>query len=579
MKTILTIILALCISLPASAVPGKYERKSISYLNALWITGKSAHDIKQAQLRVLLNDVKTWIEIDRFDYNPLPDTLIRDFADRANTQDDLTTDDLASLMQTTLVPKIVEILNAESELRARGMLSEESRQSFLATKAKESGVTLEELTRVMNSAYIYLPYLSSYKPATKKRPQCEIKGGIIWFKVFWEGDTPRVTFKAKTATESIGFGDPDEAYRDASMNFCRNLQKATREIDEFTLSASLTEIIGRSVSFKLGSKEGVGLDDLFLVGGWETNSKGETKFNTDGWVRVSKVGDNRKSATDRSEAATVSAGGFAVGMTAIEHPQLGIDVAFRPTLFRTKVSTGEIPLVLSGWTGAGMKITEAVDGYSPGAELGFQINTAKLSKVSQLYFLLGVHAALPLVKFEVPDDPAFVNTSTSLPYIVGGSIGMMRKFYLGRWALTGDARLGYTSFNVTQKFSFHIGPFSTEDYTYTVKNEAVGLRADLGVEFAATPDVNWGFEAGYQLFGSAQSLDISYKDEDGKTQSVDTELSPDYPTISHSGPVFAIYVHISPRELPFDPLSFINAVASGATNAPNDDDEPPHHHR
>jgi hypothetical protein len=141
----------------------QYERKSISYLNAVWLSTPDAREISQQQVNFLLNAIKAEVEMERFDFNPLPKELITDFVDAANDKSYLSVDGIAKLMQVKLMPVIKSILEGAMDERAGELVSEKGRQTFMATKAKELGITLDEIEKVMNSAYIYLPILTKFE--------------------------------------------------------------------------------------------------------------------------------------------------------------------------------------------------------------------------------------------------------------------------------------------------------------------------------------------------------------------------------------------------------------------------------
>jgi len=89
-KTTVAIAAGLCL-LPAfssaqnvSKEAGAYERKSVTYVNALWLMDESVRGLHPHQVAFVLDKVKQAISMPRFDYNPIPDSLLRDFAAQAN---------------------------------------------------------------------------------------------------------------------------------------------------------------------------------------------------------------------------------------------------------------------------------------------------------------------------------------------------------------------------------------------------------------------------------------------------------------------------------------------------------------
>ena len=89
--------------------------------------------------------------------------MLSDFRKEANSISDFSVDALAGVLESTVAEKIVAILNDPDVMQARGtaLKSESALQSFAATKAKSLGLTSDELAVLMNSAYIYLPFINS----------------------------------------------------------------------------------------------------------------------------------------------------------------------------------------------------------------------------------------------------------------------------------------------------------------------------------------------------------------------------------------------------------------------------------
>jgi len=525
----------------------RYERKSVSYINALWLATPEARAVDDQQVAFMLKTIKRTIEMPRFDYNPLPDALTRDLADAANARKKLTVDELASLMQKSLMPAIVEILKGAIPERGAELVSEERKQTFMTTKAKELGITLEEIEKVMNSAYIYVPVLTKLERKQSKKDKSKytytIEGGIIWFHLDMTDDEPSVDLKVSQTTLSKGYGSDRFAYESAVENFARNLKIATQEIPEFRLSMPISEVDDGTIAFKLGTKEGVKLDDCYFVGEWVEYPNGDKKFERSGWVRIGRVGNNLKDKTAKSSARAVKKGSWTPGMAVVEHPRLGIDIAFKPGVFYTKITKGRIPIFYGD-----INLTEDYESYAPGFDIDAQYNLAPATGISQLFFLVGGNCAWPAsLEFESND---FTMLTATPPFIWGFHVGALKKAYIGRVAFSMEAKAGMRFMTVEQDFTFGL-----TEYKYTVKNNTAGAHFNLGFEYAATPDFNIGLFCGYRLFPVSEVW----------TQEIDPFVEvhswdEDFPDIDHSGAAFGLYMHYSPPALTFDPLSLLRGA-------------------
>ena len=160
-KTIAVVIILTGLGCVLSAQQGKYVRKSVSSLESVWFKPGSVGGL-QFDSKTFDKFIDFYIEVERFDYNVLPDNLIQDFRREANSIEEVSADAISEVLQNTVTSKIVEILNDPDVMKERGtaLKDEAAFQSFAATKAKSLGLTTEELKTLMNSAYIYLPFIS-----------------------------------------------------------------------------------------------------------------------------------------------------------------------------------------------------------------------------------------------------------------------------------------------------------------------------------------------------------------------------------------------------------------------------------
>ena len=488
--------------------------------------------------------------MERFDYNPLPDALIKDFVKAANAKDKLTVEELAALMKEKMVPTMKGILEGAMPERGGELVSEEMKQRFMATKAKELGITLEEIDKIMKSAYIYVPVLTDYERKQGKDDKDKytytIKGGIIWFHVNLSGDEPAVNLRVSNSTVSSGFGSDDFAWKSAVKNFTRNLQVATRDIAEFKLSAAISEVDNGDIAFKLGAKEGIKMDHCFLVGEWVSYSDG-LEFEKTGWVRIGKVGNNKTDKTAKSSAWAVKKGSWGPGMTVVEHPRLGIDIAVKAGVFQTKITEGKIPTF-----GANLIIDEDYDTYAPGLDLDAQYNLAPAVGISQFFFLVGInYTSLTGLEFK-SSNPTLTALTTTQPYAWGLHGGFLKKIYMGQMALSIGAKGGIKFFSVIQEFTI-----GNTEYKYTINNSSVGGQLELGLDYAFTPDLNFGIMAGYRFYSPSESWTLELEPDIASGYVWDDQ----FPDIDHSGLAFGIYFHYTPPSLPFDPIDFIRGAS------------------
>ncbi len=515
-------------------------------MNSVLLTSPSARKLPGKFVPALLDTMKNFIEIERFDYNSLPEAIIHDFVIAANKIDSLSVKEITKLMEEKIVPPIQKILVSTMEVRAGEYLSPEKKVSFLATKAKESGITLEEIEKVMNSSYIYLPFLNSTEREVSddgKSVTWTIKGGIIWFKVKFTDAGPKVVHVLTKKTWAFGTDrDENEAFGSAALTFARNLQTAMRGMDGFKLTAPIKEVSDGEIKFALGKKEGIKYDDPFWVGQWEVDEKGELFLAKDGWVRVKDIADNKENSVATSSGYAISQGIWAPEMLVIEHARLRMDVAVKPGLFqmdiKRDIKEGAVPM-------AGGFLLKDYSGFAIGTDLDFHINLAPATGWLQTFALIGLHASfstgLETVRYSggVRHEPDGAPTISNY----AAHIGMFKRYYMGRKGFDLEAKVGYKIFSITQTYG---------DADLVLSNHTICFSGATGVDYAYSPDINIGVRTGFQFSPAVNEWNVNYDGEELGSRALIGD-----PKISHTGLIIGLYVHYTPASLPFDPMAMI----------------------
>jgi len=460
-KRIVWVMLVFTLCLPLFAQQGKYERKSVSAVESVWLQRGALQGVSNFDYDFFDKMVKHYIELDRFDYNYLPKSLLVKFRNKANSRDYITADIIADIMSETLGPQIQAILGdpAIQELRAGNLRDESFSQTFAGSKAKEMGLTETELERLMNSAYIYLPFIKSMKMEEEKgNITVTITGGIVWYQVLIDGNG-NVSMKLLKAVETYAIGsserNPKEvmgikadyshfdfgnerfkttiekyAQYDAIQAWTKNLSVKTKEIDDFKLSAKINNILsGSEFKLNLGFKEGVHLDDGFFITDAYEDKNGEIKTKKIGFGRITKTADNRGDSIENSDAKLYY-GKVTEGSVAFEHPRLGIDNWAKIGFQTGMVIPEEIGLYKE-------EVNEQIV-----ANIGFGYNLAPIIGVSQTFFNMELGYGLPLGENSPYNEDI-------LAYTLSAYGGISKKFWLGRNSLQLGAMGGYDRMAMT----------------------------------------------------------------------------------------------------------------------------------
>ena len=552
----------------------RYERKSISNIDMVWLATPGARSLKPEQTDLLLTAIKRQIMGEeglgaRFDYNSLEkeSALVQRFVRKASEEDSLTVERAAELLTETLAGPIVRILDAEKEARAKELVSEAERQKFIVVKAKELGITAEDFEKVMNSGYIYLPVLThcsrkvTETKEKKKFVKYKLEGGTVWFKlkVSPEGKG-KVGLLAELETHGSYSADLEGEYKrrgrkvdgdtyafaEASNWLAKNLAVRTAELEEFRLKAEVFEFAGGMVGFILGKKEGVFVDQKFRVYEEVEDEKGTLKWDKKGFFMARKIGDNRTNPKVLSYGKRII-GGYEPGMTVKEFPRIGIDVAVRPGAASITIPQGNF---YSGY--GSLSVRKEIKTFFPVVDLAAQTNMARVSGVPQMFITVGGYlGAVPATDVKISYGDEQKDAYAGLYWGLYG--GMMKKYYLRRVAFFIEPRYEYQMFNFSRSFD-------DDDLTYT--NSIQLLSGAVGMEIALRADLNIGLTGGFKALAKSDegyglptqsewTVKRKWKEktkEDGKEKEEEKEEEKTFigPEVDYTGPFFGIQVIYSP---------------------------------
>ena len=521
----------------------KYERKSISYVDVLLVSNPEIK-IEGKQASYLTKKLREYIEMPRFDYNPIPEELVADFKSELGSRgSSISLDEIVELLKEKFVPKIIEILDIEKEIRAQGLLTEAQRNSFIATKAKSLGITAEQAMKIMNSAFIYVPVISKYNTyAYGQTYTVELSAGVVWYRVVYSEDgTSNLKLTVKKETRGIGVGTigkeikhegekvdyKEYAFRTAAIALARDIQVAIRDIPEFRLGAQVAEVYSNAISFPMGKREGIKIDDGFDLVELQENPSGGVIQKKIGFARVIQVADNSSNPNRFSKARVIIGRGLEPGIYVSERPRLPIDLL-------VSLKSNPFTITLTGfWSDE--KQVETMIGYSIHGELLY--NLGRNLNISQLWVGGGLSIGggsaenLDIMKSIFGDKPDV----SILEY----NAVLIKRFYLPyRFSVVGRA-----------DFVLEIVNFSKNDAE--LNHSGLGFSLGLGIEYIATPDINVGLGLGYRFFSESEEW------EGGGSETI-----PGFAKIAgnHSGTIFSVYLNYSLPKLGFDPIAGIRGA-------------------
>jgi hypothetical protein len=571
MKTtkIIVVIIFVCLGNILSAQQGKYVRKSVSSLESVWFKPGSVGGL-QFDSKTFDKFIDFYIEIERFDYNTLPANLLQEFRREANSIEEVSADALSEVLQNTVTSKIVEILNDPDVMKERGeaLKDESAFQSFAATKAKSLGLTTDELKTLMNSAYIYLPFISSAKKESEGADDLSItlEGGIIWWQMKMAGDgstsveqvlsattkgysvidpTAKAPItkeplynKFKFGTEEWSTTPTQYCQNDAMLAFAKNLGVKTKEIDDFKLQAQIVEADGKKYAFPLGFKEGVHLDDGFHIVEFMEDEQGNEVAEQIGFVRVAKTGDNNEDPNNYTYAKQLLGSKVSEGTTVLEHPRLGMDA-------RAKLGFITGMSIPKEYMLAGSDLLFA-DDITSGLALDVIIayNLAPIIGISQTFLDIEMTFALPMGEI----NPDLSETPDVAPFLFSFYGGGSHKIWLPPSSnVTVGGGFGIESFNLA-------GTVLGYDYVWSVRSLAFKIGADF--ERMINADLSWNVGLAYKLALAPSQLAITYGTYEATYEGDD--VADLYEDLSLSGLMINAGVNYALGELPINIFGFLD---------------------
>ncbi|HEX7344243.1 MAG TPA: hypothetical protein VF398_08260 [bacterium] len=546
----------------------QYRRKSISFVNSILITRGNA-PITAADSSFFLRAIQREIEMPRFDYNPLSEEVLTQLGFALQQESAENLEGIAADMNQHLAPEILRIVDYEKDMRALGLLSESERHSFIVEKAKETGITAEHLQAVMNSAYIGLPVIThlSFSEGTSildifsskgerenRHISVSLGGALLWFAVRTDGDGTRVELAATKAAMAFGAAhlgassNPGKrsaaqhrAFAEAADILAVNLKTASQEIPDFRLTHPLTDAGAGWIEFTLGRKEGLNIDDKYIILEYQELPDESLQPTELGLVRISRVAKNLNEPKP-SRARTVIGRSFQKGMLAIEHPRLPIDLSVRFNVLPVSVKAGSLDSGADGYAPE-LKFDQASENLVYIGQLGLYYNLARSTGISQ--FFASVYGEIG--GSELAGGKVFNEYDLPAGFYWGIGGGLAKKYYWNRLHLGLEALLGYASLRFDGADEYY-----GNEVGWEWRIESLGFAMNGCLELALGYDLSLGGGLSYRIFAPQQDYVFQV---DG--QEVAPIVPENKPEVDFSGWGIQVYLTYSLPSLSLNPLKYL----------------------
>jgi hypothetical protein len=261
--------------------------------------------------------------------------------------------------------------------------------------------------------------------------------------------------------------------------------------------AQVMEVSLNSVTFNLGKKEGIKLDDGFYIKRAAETAKGDIIYKDVAYVRVSKPADNDKDPVALSRATKLIVGRSPeIGDVVFENPRLGLDVKFHAGYEGIRVPFAAIIEEKPELSSSLMDDTEGefVGTYTFGMDLAY--NLAPSTGVSQSFFDIMMNVGIPLTEYE----------TETVPLYASGYFGYSRKFGLRRLSFTLGLSAGVNYFMYSESENTFNSDDDDSDEDDPLKYQFItgGLRGTAGLEFLLSPNLSFFAKTGYSLVATIE---------------------------------------------------------------------------
>jgi hypothetical protein len=565
----------------ASSNSQTYKKNIVSYVDKVLVPPQ--FHLSTEETNHIKRTVAKSISFERFNYAPLPENIVASFSAEVSSLAKFNPDDVKTILDRTLAPQLLRILDLNKELLSKQNLSETDRNTFLATKAKAAGLSADQLEAILNSGYFYIPFVDDYvhtvkndvreekddKGKVKKkipftRYTHEIKLGLLWYKLDVDrSNNPTVAFVGKALGWKLGAisrseeQDEDEkgnadwkAFQDVVEVSGKNIGLETKRMDAFKLKAGVTETSATGLRLSIGSREGVGLDDTYWIEEMEETESGQVIRTKRGFVKIRNVGDNKRDQSATSYAQVITGTNYSAGLDATELPLLGINALVSFTSFPVKVSPYNVT------AGVPVKIVWDSTKYNPfyvkvnseskaayGGMFALQTSLAHATNVSELWFHIGVNVGITTIdgKFYVPTSGGGTD-SLNIGASLTGSInaGLLKKFYFRRYGLVLQADVKYSLLRMSAGGK---DPVDNSDITYKLTNGTLGFDARAGLETYITPTLSIGIAAEYNAFSVVNSYTAVVSDNSNNDITKKTDAPG--PDLNYGGLGYYVWINYS----------------------------------
>ena len=525
--SILFIIIVFTFSTPSHTVATeKYIQKTVSSLDTLWISPHVSTTHFYQNYNTLNKKFHNTLTLKRFQHTPLPPTIQRLFRKKLYQLPNPTPPQIENLLSQYVIPKLKAIINNTENLKLRQqqLTEHDEKITFAQIKGKSTSLTQKQLNTILNTAYIFVPYLSEShtkinvpgKNGTKKAITT-LTGGVLWYHVKYDS-TKAVSIHLnqqvhaetkyeinvlthlvdKTHSKKIIDNAIYASEKKAFNALIDELALKTRQLPAFKLTDQIVEANKNQYAIRIGKRENIKLDDTFYMYEWVNNNKNNKKqAKRVGFGYITKIGNNIKHPDHKSIFTQRLGAPQSIGGWIKEDPRLKVTTRLFP-FYQKNISLKKGSIIIKHNDNSFSLLEENYDS-ALGVGINFSTNIAHTTKISQLFGDITLKGGIPINS--TPSQQASTTSHVSnTPLFYSCYFGLRKKFWKKNHSLSIRTALGYDGLYL----------FSDNNKFNDIDVRVLGTEIEMGYELLLTPKKSIYMAITKKWTLSDASFDYSY---------------------------------------------------------------------
>jgi hypothetical protein len=484
----------------------RFQQKSVTSLQTVIISNKVPRNHFFNKTQKIRHSFDNAFKLNRFHYISLPQNTTLQFQKFLSEDSTSDIDKISDYIETTVLPIIKSEANSTINLQTRQSQMNEYRQkvTFAEIKGKSKALTQAELDYILNSTYLYLPYIeysntkivdNPKNKLTGKKIITTLRGGVYWFhidftrsKVLPVGFSKEVTvesrheiklFKDKTHKHHSNDKIKQSIYdseRKAFNQLIYELKLKTRQIDAFKLTDQIINRNQNQYNIRIGKREKLRLDDTFYIYEWALTNTNSFKATRVGYGYIRSVGDPDSSSHQQSLLYQQLGELQSIGGWIEEDAKRKISISFKPFM-ASNLSIPKDSLSVNV-DGTDLYLLKKTYNQAIGLSVGLSYNIAELTQISQLYVDLMTSASF-LSQSKINDHQTNQRYE-SIPLLYSVYIAARKKIWFYNNAIVIRPGIGLDA----------IYFMTTQDRIKNINVSTIGTGLLLGYERLLTPNTS-----------------------------------------------------------------------------------------